>query len=46
MDYVVLKTVHVRASRRVRIAAWIAAQAVFAYIVAVALTRNAVPWSP
>lgn len=32
-------------TRHSRIAAWIAAQAVFFYIVAVALTRNPVPWS-
>ncbi len=32
-------------SRRTRIAAWIAAQAVFFYIVAVALTRNPLPWA-
>jgi len=32
-------------TRRTRIAAWFAAQAVFFYIVAVALTRNALPWS-
>ena len=31
-------------SRRERIAAWLAAQAVFFYIVAVALTRNPLPW--
>ena len=31
-------------SRRIRVAAWIAAQAVFAYIVAVALARNPLPW--
>jgi len=31
--------------RRARIAAWVAAQAVFFYIVAVALTRNPLPWS-
>lgn len=29
----------------VRVAAWIAALAVFAYIAAVAVTRNAAPWS-
>ena len=32
-------------TRRARIAAWLAAQAVFFYIVAVALTRNPLPWS-
>jgi uncharacterized membrane protein SirB2 len=31
-------------TRRVRIAAWIAAQAVFFYIVAVAVTRSPLPW--
>lgn len=31
-------------TRRVRIAAWVAAQAVFFYIVAVALTRQPLPW--
>ena len=31
-------------TRRVRIGAWIAAQVVFLYIVAVAITRDAVPW--
>lgn len=31
-------------SRRVRIAAWLAAQAVFFYIVAVAMTRRPLPW--
>jgi uncharacterized membrane protein SirB2 len=29
---------------RARIAAWLAAQAVFFYVVAVALTRNPLPW--
>lgn len=33
------------ATRRTRIVAWVAAQAVFFYIVAVALTRRPVPWS-
>jgi uncharacterized membrane protein SirB2 len=32
-------------TRRARIAAWFAAQAVFFYIVAVAVTRMPVPWS-
>ncbi len=32
-------------TRRQRIAAWIAAQAVFFYIVAVAVTHNPAPWS-
>lgn len=42
--YIVLGTIALRRgrSKRVRIAAWLAAQAVFLYIVAVALTRN--PW--
>jgi uncharacterized membrane protein SirB2 len=31
-------------TRRARIAAWLAAQAVFVYIVAVALTRTPLPW--
>jgi uncharacterized membrane protein SirB2 len=31
-------------TRRMRVAAWLAAQAVFLYIVAVALTRNPLPW--
>jgi uncharacterized membrane protein SirB2 len=31
-------------STRTRIAAWLAAQAVFAYIVAVALTKSPLPW--
>ena len=29
----------------IRVSAWIAAQAVFVYIVAVALTRNPMPWA-
>lgn len=33
------------ATRRTRIAAWLAAQAVFAYIVFVALTRSPLPWT-
>ena len=32
-------------TRRARIVAWLVAQAVFFYIVAVALTRNPLPWS-
>jgi len=31
-------------TRRARVAAWLAAQAVFFYIVAVALTRQPLPW--
>lgn len=33
-------------TRRTRIAAWLAAQVVFFYIVAVALTRRPLPWPP
>jgi uncharacterized membrane protein SirB2 len=42
--YIVLGMIALRRgrSKRVRIAAWLAAQVVFLYIVAVALTRN--PW--
>lgn len=32
-------------TRKIRAAAWLAAQAVFFYIVAVALTRNPLPWT-
>lgn len=32
-------------TRQARIAAWVAAQIVFFYIVAVALTRNPLPWA-
>ena len=32
-------------TRRVRVIAWIGAQAVFFYIVAVAVTRNPLPWT-
>ena len=32
-------------SKRSRVAAWLAALAVFAYIVAVAVSRNAAPWA-
>ena len=35
---------HYGETRSIRVTAWIAAQAVFAYIVAVALTRSALPW--
>lgn len=43
--YVILGTIALRRgrTRRARIAAWIAAQLVFAYIVAVALTRTPLP---
>lgn len=45
--YIGLGTVGLKRGRtlRVRIAAWLAAQAVFVYIVAVALTRRPLPWS-
>lgn len=44
--YVALGMVALRRgkSKRVRVAAWIAAQTVFAYIVAVAFTRTPLPW--
>ena len=44
--YIMLGTIALKRgkSRRVRIAAWIAAQMVFFYIVAVALTRSPLPW--
>lgn len=43
--YIVLGVVALRRGRtkRIRVAAWIAAQAVFFYIVAVALTRDVIP---
>ena len=46
LGYIGLGTVALKhgKSKRTRIAAWFAAQAVFFYIVAVALTRNALPW--
>jgi uncharacterized membrane protein SirB2 len=45
--YIGLGVVALRAgkTRRMRIAAWILAQMVFAYIVAVAITRSVTPWS-
>jgi uncharacterized membrane protein SirB2 len=45
--YVVLGMIALRRgrSRKTRVAAWIAAQAVFFYIVAVALTRHPLPFS-
>ena len=44
--YIGLGTVALKRGRthRARIVAWLAAQAVFFYIVAVALTRNPLPW--
>lgn len=45
--YIALGMVALRfaGTRRMRLAAWLAAQAVFFYIVAVALTRNPLPWT-
>jgi uncharacterized membrane protein SirB2 len=45
--YIGLGTVAMKPGRprRVRIAMWIAAQVAFFYIVAVALTRNPLPWT-
>ena len=45
--YIVLGTIALRRGRTrgARIAAWLAAQAVFLYIVMVALTRSPAPWS-
>jgi uncharacterized membrane protein SirB2 len=45
--YIVLGTVALKRgrSRRVRITAWLLAQTVFGYIVAVAITHDPVPWS-
>lgn len=45
--YIGLGTVALKRGKtqRARIVAWIAAQAVFFYIVAAALTRNPLPWS-
>jgi uncharacterized membrane protein SirB2 len=44
--YIVLGMIALRrgGTRGIRVAAWIAAQAVFLYIVAVALTRSPMPW--
>ncbi len=44
--YIVLGMVALRFARTrgMRLAAWLAAQAVFFYIVAVAVTRNPLPW--
>jgi uncharacterized membrane protein SirB2 len=46
LAYIALGTVALKRgkTRRVRITAWFAAQAVFFYIVAVALTRSPWPW--
>ncbi len=45
--YIVLGSIALKRgrTRNQRIAAWFAAQAVFFYIVAVALTRNPLPWT-
>lgn len=44
--YIALGVVALRGrTRAMRLAAWLAALAVFAYIAAVALTRRAAPWS-
>lgn len=45
--YIVLGSVALKRgrTRKQRVAAWFAAQAVFFYIVAVALTRNPLPWT-
>jgi uncharacterized membrane protein SirB2 len=45
--YIVLGSLALRRgrSKRVRVGAWLAAQAVFSYNVAVALTHNPVPWA-
>ena len=45
--YIVLGSIALRRGRTksARVLAWIAAQAVFCYIVAVALTRNPAPWT-
>jgi uncharacterized membrane protein SirB2 len=45
--YVILGTIALRRGRprALRIGAWIAAQATFLYIVAVALTRSPAPWN-
>jgi len=44
--YIMLGTIALKRgkTRRVRIAAWLAAQVVFFYIVAVALTHSPLPW--
>jgi uncharacterized membrane protein SirB2 len=44
--YIVLGTIALKRgkTKRVRLVAWIAAQAVFFYIIAVALTRRPLPW--
>jgi uncharacterized membrane protein SirB2 len=46
--YILIGTVAIRQgpAKPVRIAAWVVAQGVFAYIVAVAVTKNPLPWSP
>jgi uncharacterized membrane protein SirB2 len=46
LAYIVLGTIALTCgrTRRARVAAWLAAQVVFFYMVAVALTRNPLPW--
>ena len=45
--YIVLGTIALKRgrSRRARVTAWLAAQAVFAYIVAVAVSHSPAPWN-
>lgn len=45
--YIALGTIAIRRgkTRTIRLSAWLAAQAVFGYIVAVALTRDPLPWN-
>jgi len=45
--YIVIGSIALKRGRTLkqRVAAWLAAQAVFFYIVAVALTRNPLPWT-
>ena len=47
IGYIALGMVALRfaRTRRTRLAAWLAAQAVFFYIVAIAITRNPLPWT-
>jgi len=44
--YIVLGTIAIKRgkTRKIRLAAWLSAQLVFIYIVAVALTHNPLPW--
>jgi uncharacterized membrane protein SirB2 len=47
VTYIVLGMIALKPGKTkgIRVTAWIAAQAVFAYIVAVAFTRNPLPWT-